>query len=175
MLGIILDSPLCDPELYISTQFNKRISTLPSFTQRLLQKLNEEKKFDLPLYKLLDKEISKHFVCRTIPLPQLWYDSIDGMNDQIYRLMQGESEFTIGGILKDWNCTNKLYLIQVPCFVIIGEYDTMTIECASKIIENIPLAQKLCIIERASHCKLLEEPKAVTSEIYCFLETIPNK
>ena len=51
----------------------------------------------------------------------------------------------------------------------------MTVECASKVIENIPLAQKLCVVERASHCKLLEEPKVVVDQIYCFLETIPNK
>ena len=40
--------------------------------------------------------------------------------------MQGPSEFTIKGVLADWNVTGQLKNVIVPALVIRGEYDTMT-------------------------------------------------
>jgi pimeloyl-ACP methyl ester carboxylesterase len=37
LLGMILDGALCDGQVYVKTQWRDRISTLPSFTQKLLK------------------------------------------------------------------------------------------------------------------------------------------
>jgi proline-specific peptidase len=43
LLGLVLDGALSDGQTYIKTQWRDRISQLPSFTQKLLRKLEDEK------------------------------------------------------------------------------------------------------------------------------------
>ena len=43
--------------------------------------------------------------------------------------MQGESEFTTGGLFEHWSIVDRLVNIKVPTLVLAGEYDTMSIEC----------------------------------------------
>lgn len=96
-------------------------------------------------------------------------DSIAGLNPKIYSIMQGNSEFTIGGVLKDWSITERLKNITVPSVVFVGEFDTMTDECSQLIVDNIKHCHKLVTIPRASHCKLIDEPEACVEEVYKFV------
>ena len=43
LLGLVLDGALADGQTYIKTQWRDRISQLPTFTQKLLRKLEDEK------------------------------------------------------------------------------------------------------------------------------------
>ncbi len=38
--------------------------------------------------------------------------------------MQGASEFTIGGVLADWNIVDRLHKIIVPTVVMTSEFDS---------------------------------------------------
>jgi hypothetical protein len=49
------------------------------------------------------------------------------MNEAIYVAMQGHSEFTIGGVLETWHCTDRLHNIKVPALVMAGEAGIETI------------------------------------------------
>lgn len=100
LLSIMLDGALCDSHLYIHTQWRDRISTLPTCTQSLLRRLTDEGDFRSELYKLFDDTMSCMFMCRTIPKPEAYYESVRGANMEIYEAMQGASEFTTGGVLK---------------------------------------------------------------------------
>ena len=172
--GLILDGALADSNLYIKTQWRDRISTLPTYTQNLLKKLTEEKKFDDPIYIYLDDMLSKHFICRTLPPVDEYIYSMRYMNPTIYKLMQGESEFTTGGVFTDWSIVDRLHLISVPVLVLAGEYDTMTIECQQQLVDHLQYAWPLVVIPRASHCKLLEEPFLCNDAMKKFLNTIEN-
>jgi pimeloyl-ACP methyl ester carboxylesterase len=55
--GLVLDGALSDPELYISSQWRERISTLPLFTQNTLQKLIAEKDFQNPIFKAINENV----------------------------------------------------------------------------------------------------------------------
>ena len=85
--------------------------------------------------------------------------------------MQGESEFTSGGVFKNWSIVDRLNLIEVPTLVMAGEFDTMTIECQSQLVEGIRYAWPLVVIPRTSHCKLLEEPFLCNDVMIKFLNT----
>jgi L-proline amide hydrolase len=54
LLGLMLDGALADGQVYIKTQWRDRISTLPTFTQKLLRKLEDEKAYDSPAYAQLE-------------------------------------------------------------------------------------------------------------------------
>jgi len=147
---------------------------LPTYTQNLLRRLTDEKKFDDPLYIFLDDEISKHFICRTLPPVDEYINSTQLHNPVIYTLMQGESEFTSGGVFLDWTIVDRLHLISVPVLVMAGEYDTMTIECQQQLVDNIKYAWPLVVIPRSSHCKLLEEPFLCNDAMVKFLNTVES-
>ena len=172
LLGMVLDGALSDSQLYIQTQWRDRISTLPTFTQNIMKKCIETKDFSSPIYQEINDVLGRHFTCRTIPRPQVFQDSISKMNVAIYSKMQGECEFMIGGILKSYKITDKLYLVECPTLVLVGEYDTMTDECSMAIVNAIPKARPLVTIPRASHVKLLEEPFLVIQHVNQFLKSI---
>ena len=88
LLGLMLDGALCDGDLYIRTQWRDIISTMPTYTQKLLRKLTDQKAFDSPTYKLLEEVLGEHFTCRIVPRPDCYFDSVKGMNTTIYCLMQ---------------------------------------------------------------------------------------
>ena len=169
LLGLMLDGALCDGNLYISTQWRDIISTMPTFTQKLLRKLTDEKAFDTPVYKALEDVLGKHFTCRIVPRPDCYYDSVKGMNTTIYCLMQGESEFTLGGVLADWSITSRLSQVLVPAIVLVGEFDTMSPECSQAVASGIPAGWPLVTIPRAAHCKLLDEPQLCADHLARFL------
>ena len=175
LLGLILDGALADDKVYIETQWRDRISTLPTFTQKLLRKLTDEKRFDDPLYEFLDDQLSYHFTCRLLPPADAYLDSIEMHNPVIYAKMQGESEFTNGGVLLGWNIADRLHKVRCPAIVLVGEYDTMTIECSQQVVDNIPGCWPLVVVPRSSHCKLLEEPHICIEHMIRFLDGCEEK
>lgn len=175
LLGMILDGALADDKLYIETQWRDRISTLPTYTQKLLRKLTDEKKFDDPLYEFLDDQLSFHFTCRLLPPVDAYLESIELQNHVIYTKMQGESEFTVGGILLGWGIVDRLHLIKCPVLVLVGEYDTMTVECSQQLVDHIPHCWPLVVVPRASHCKLLEEPQLCIDHMVHFLDSVEKR
>ena len=113
LLGLLLDGALSDSELYIRTQWRDRISTLPSVTQKLLRSCIEKEDFSSSLFKELNDSIGKHFTCRVIPSVDCMDASFAGMNNAIYSKMQGDCEFMIGGVLKNWSVTDRLNLFSL--------------------------------------------------------------
>jgi L-proline amide hydrolase len=172
--SLILDGPLADAQLYITSQWRDRISTLPTYSQNLLRKLTRTKQFNTPEYAALNEVLGKHFSCRVVPRPDVWEQCLKTMNTAIYTAMQGESEFTIGGVLEHWSVVDRLHLVQVPTLVCIGQYDSMTEECAMVMVNNIPRAWPLVIIPRAAHCKLMDEPQLCCAEFAKFLDAVES-
>jgi L-proline amide hydrolase len=172
LLGLMLDGALCDGDLYINTQWRDVISTMPTFTQKLLRKLTDERAFDTPVYKALEDALGKHFTCRIVPRPDCYYESVKGMNSTIYSLMQGESEFTLSGVLAKWTITARLPRVLVPAIVLVGEFDTMSVECSQAVADGIPAGWPLVTIPRAAHCKLLDEPHLCAAHLARFLAAV---
>ena len=167
--GMILSGALCDGEVYIKTQWRDRISKMPSFTQKLLRELEDTKDYNSPIYNSLDSVLSTHFTSRLVP-------KLEGARDKrpnpaIYTAMQGESEFTFGGVLTVWTIAERNASVTVPTLVLAGEFDTMTIECHQQVVDSIPTAWPLMLIPRAAHCKLLDEPQLVVAAVAKFLHT----
>ena len=95
-----------------------------------IRQIENEQQFDNPRYieLLLEHYYSKHFL--RIPFEK-WPDpvsrSFSRMNQEVYVLMQGPSEFGLSksALLADWDRTEELSQIRVPTLVIGAEHDTM--------------------------------------------------
>lgn len=74
---------------------------------------------------LLDKYYYSEHVCRIVPNPDPVLRSFKHANMEIYTMMQGPSEFGIGGRLSQWDVKARLKEIKVPVLTIGARYDTM--------------------------------------------------
>jgi proline iminopeptidase len=86
--------------------------------------------------------------------------------------MQGPSEFTMSGVLENWDVSDKLKGVNIPTLILRGKYDTMSMRCSQKIKDSMPKGTaKIIEIPRAAHCKLIDEPELCVEETYKFLKS----
>ncbi len=74
---------------------------------------------------LLDKYYYAQHVCRLLPNPDPVQRSFKHANMEVYAMMQGPSEFGIGGRLAKWDIKDRLKEIKVPTLTIGAQFDTM--------------------------------------------------
>ena len=93
-----------------------------------IKKMEAKNDFQNPRYMelLMEHYYTKH-ICR-IPATD-WPDPVNRafkhMNQQIYVMMQGPSEFGIAGKLEKWDRTEDLQRITVPTLIVGSAFDTM--------------------------------------------------
>ena len=102
-------------------------------------------------------------------------ESKNNGNNDIYVMMQGASEFTIGGVLANWNITARLSEIEAETLVTRGEYDTMTTECSQKIIDNLRFGRELVTIPRSGHLQMIDENEIYVNEVYKFIKSVEQR
>lgn len=135
---------------------------------------------DLPFIRchstqILNQAVGMHFTSRVVPQPECMLNcqrvGPGYMNPAIFVAMQGECEFLIGGVLEFWCITNRLGTVNVPTLVLVGEFDSMSVECSQTIVDAVPTAWPLVVIPRAAHCKLVDEPYECVTHCRRFLDT----
>ena len=99
----------------------------------------------------------KH-VCRLSPWPGGLERSFAEAGYEVYNFMNGPSEFTVTGTLKNWDVMDRLGEIAVPTLLVGGRYD----ECTPGHLEEMHghiAGSALAIIEDASHLCFAEQPQ----------------
>ena len=76
-------------------------------------------------FELLMPHFYKHHVNRLAEWPEPVNRAFRHQNNDIYVLMQGPSEFGIGGRLKNWDRKADLSKLYVPVLTVGARYDTM--------------------------------------------------
>jgi proline iminopeptidase len=110
----------------------------------------------------------EHF-CRLDPWPASVERSFAEMGYPVYALMNGPSEFSVTGTLKDWDVMDRLGEITVPALVVGGRYD----ECRPAHLEEMHRrirGSQLAIIEDASHLCFAEQQDEFTALLNSFFD-----
>ena len=92
---MILDGALCDSQLYISTLWRDRISTLSFVIQKFLRESLLIGDYYSPQYRNICEIVSRQFTCRREPRPQCYYDSLKYANKEISTKFLGPCEFAV--------------------------------------------------------------------------------
>ena len=90
-------------------------------------------------WDLVFREYYSRHICRLDPWPEPVSRCFQHLNQTVYEHMQGPSEMTPGGILKDWSIWDRLGEIEVPTLTIGARYDTMRpaeMEEMSRLVAN---------------------------------------
>ena len=138
---------------------------LPADVQAVLDKHEAAGTTDDPEYEQACEVFYRRHVCR---LPE-WPDYVlrtfqfIAEHGEVYRYMNGPSEFHVVGTLKGWDITDRLGEIRVPTLVVSGEFDEATPAINRTVSSAIPGAESV-IHPGASHMAHAEDPEG-----YCRL------
>jgi proline iminopeptidase len=107
-----------------------------------------------------------------------WSPDIDStfaqMNPRIYGLMQGPSEFTITGTLKDYDRTAELGKINVPTLFVCGAFDEARPPTVARYSSLVP-ESRLEIIPNAGHLTMQDEPQRHAAVVRTFLHEVESR
>lgn len=135
-------------------------SELPPEVEATLRKHEEAGTTDDPEYHEAEMEFYKRHLCRVEPWPD-WLNecfAVMDANPEVYRHMNGPSEFHVVGTIRDWDITGELGRIQTPTLLFCGRYDEVTpatVEIAHRAIPG----SEFVVLEESSHMAQAEEPK----------------
>lgn len=145
-------------------------SQLPPETQAALDRHEAAGTVDDPEYLAATEEFYVRHVCRVMPTPQDFVETVEQMEAEptVYHTMNGPNEFHVLGTLRDWSIIDRLPAVDVPTLVIAGEFDEATPETWAPYVEKIAGARSHVFAD-ASHCSHLEKPEEFRAVIAEFL------
>jgi proline-specific peptidase len=143
---------------------------LPPEVEATLRKHEEAGAFDDPAYEEAVMVFYRRHLCRTDPWPDWLVEcfTILEANPEVYRSMNGPSEFHVIGTIKDWDITDRLGQIEVPTLVFCGRYDEVTPAMTEAAHRGIP-GSEYVVLEESSHMAQAEEPERTLQLVRDFL------
>jgi proline iminopeptidase len=136
-----------------------------------IRKLEEAGEFENPEYMgLLMPYFYNQHVCR-LPMnewPEPMLRSFGKLNNSLYVIMQGPSEFGIAGKLKNWDRSNDLSKLHMPTLVIGAQYDTMDPKYMEWMSKQMPKGKYL-YCENGSHMCMYDDQATYMKGLITFL------
>ncbi|OLC27257.1 MAG: hypothetical protein AUG06_04390 [Actinobacteria bacterium 13_1_20CM_2_65_11] len=147
------------------------LAAQPESVQQTIRRHEQSGFTACPEYQCAILGFYKQHVCRLDPWPKGLERSFAEAGYQVYNYMNGPSEFTVVGTIKDWDVSDRLDQIRVPTLLIGGRYD----ECRPAHLEDMQRRIKdsqLVIIEDASHLCFAEQPQEFLRNVNAFLRQV---
>jgi len=171
--SLVLASPALDIPAW-KHDADSLLATMPDSTQQRVRRHETDGTFDAPEYQTAMMDYYHRYLARRQP----WSPDIDStmaaMNPAIYVTMQGPSEFTITGTLKDYDAKAFLPEIQVPTLFVVGQYDEALPSTVAGFARRVPGAE-MKIVPGAGHLGMQDEPDAYCQVIRSFLDRVDAK
>ncbi|MDB5678635.1 proline iminopeptidase-family hydrolase [Sphingomonas bacterium] len=144
------------------------IAAMPNGGGARMHALEKAGKTDSPEYQKLVQQFYDLHVCRVPPTPDA-LATFDNLGKSIaYRVMNGPNEFTITGVIKDWDRRADLGRIKVPTYITTGAFDEITLDCHQTIRRGIA-GSRLEIFAGCSHLTMIEQPVRYVAALRRFL------
>jgi L-proline amide hydrolase len=153
---ILASSPASIPQWVEETGRLRR--ELPEDVQDVLDKHEAAGTTDDPEYEQACEVFYRRHVCRVPEWPDYVLRSFQFLTEhgEVYRYMNGPSEFHVVGTLKTWDITDRLGEIRVPTLVVTGEHDEATPAINKTVSNGIPGAESV-VYSNASHMAHVED------------------
>jgi len=135
------------------------LADLPPDVQAAFRRHEEAGTTDDPAYGDACMVFYKRHVCRLETWPEEVMRSFQAIDDDptVYGTMNGPSEFTVIGTIRDWQVTDRLGEIRVPTLIVSGRHDETTPRLQETLRDGIAGSEWVCF-EASSHLPHVEEP-----------------
>jgi proline iminopeptidase len=168
--GLMLSGPALDIPRW-AKDADTLIATLPDSIQKAIRTNEKNGTYDSPGYQQAVDYYYKLYLARKQP----WSADIDSafaeIGANVYMHMDGPSEFTLSGNLKDYDATGKLGNIKVPTLFIGGEYDEAR-PGSVRYFASLVSGAQFVIIPNAGHLSMQDNPEANNKAVRDFLNGI---
>ena len=136
--------------------------------------LEAKKDFSNPRYmELLIPNFYQEHLCRLKEWPDGFNRTMKHANNEIYTLMQGPSEFGVGGRLANWDIKNRLKEIGIPTLMVGARFDTMdpkAMEEQSKMVKK----GRYLFCPNGSHLSMWDDQKVFMGGVIGFIHDVDN-
>jgi proline iminopeptidase len=140
-----------------------------------LMAIEAKKDFSNPRYEalLMPNFYAKH-ICRLPVWPEPINRCFKHVNYEIYKMMQGPSEFGASGRLANWDRKNDLKNITVPTLMIGAKNDTMdpaAMEAQSKMVKN----GSYLFCPNGSHLSMWDDQKVFMNGVIDWIRKVDGR
>jgi proline iminopeptidase len=169
VVSLTLAGPALSMERWVADQ-RVWLLELPRQVQDSIRAAEAAGQFETPEYQSAVEAFYAQHVCRLAPWPDYVQRAVspEQMGQQVYLHMDGPSEFSITGTLRNYERVDRLKEIKTPALFICGRYDEATPAATEFYHRNMPGSQ-LAVIEDASHLCWAEQPAAFNRVLRDFL------
>ena len=131
--------------------------------------------FQNPTYvALVESEFYTKHICRLEEWPEEVVTSFSRLNYPLYDLMQGPSEFKVGGRLIDWDIKDRLHEITVPTLMVGATHDTMDPEAMREQSELVADGHFL-LCPDGSHLCMWDDRETFMAGVAEFISAIDSR
>jgi proline-specific peptidase len=167
VVGLILSSTLADNHVWVAEQKRLR-GELPADVVATLDRLEAIGAYDDPEYERAEAVYNdRHFYRGPKPRAELQRMQAE-RGREAYEAMCGPNEWSMTGVLKDWDVRARLAEIDVSTLVLRGRYDMCTDAVAATLLDGLRHAREV-VFEHSSHTPVLEETKRYLETVRTFL------
>jgi len=150
------------------------LTTLPEASRTAIETHERDGSFDSPEYQAAMMDFYKRYLARRQPWSAEIEKAFAELNPDVYVYMQGPSEFTITGTIKDYDVTGRLKDITVPTLFTAGEYDEVRPE-AVRFYQSLVPGSRLAVVENAAHLTMQDEPERYLQVLREFLHEVEGR
>jgi L-proline amide hydrolase len=145
-------------------------AALPAAVRDALDRHEAAGTWDDPEYLAAVDVFYERHLCRVVPPPEFDARSFAKLarNPQVYRTMNGPTEFTIVGTLREWEVLSRLDVVDGPVLLTSGRHDEATPAQVALIRERLPQAEWV-LFEQSAHLAHAEEPDRYMAVLADFL------
>jgi proline iminopeptidase len=138
-------------------------------TIRAIEKRND---FQNPKYMelLMPNFYNKH-ICRLEVWPEPLTRMFSHLNNELYVIMQGPSEFGVAGKLINWDVSKELKNINIPSLTIGATYDTMDPNYMEWMSKQLPKGEFL-LCKNGSHCCMFDDQQTYMNGLISFIKRV---
>jgi L-proline amide hydrolase len=124
-----------------------------------------------PEFQAAVMEFYTRHVCRLETWPDEVVRSFAAMETDptVYGTMNGPTEFTVVGTIRDFDITDRLHEIEVPVLLVSGEHDEVRPQLVATMHGRLRHAERV-LFEDSSHMPHIEEPERFREVVQGFLE-----
>jgi proline iminopeptidase len=138
-------------------------------TIRAIEKRND---FQNPKYmELLMPHFYNKHICRLEVWPEPLTRMFSHLNNELYVIMQGPSEFGVAGKLINWDVSKELKDIKIPTLTIGATYDSMDPNYMEWMSKQLPKGEFL-LCKNGSHCCMFDDQETYMKGLISFIKRV---
>ena len=158
-----------------SAEMRRLRGKLPQEVRETLDRCEADGTTSSPEYQAAAMEFYRRHLCRLSPWPPELTRSLElALSHPVYPFMNGPSEFTITGTIRDVDLSPQLSRVHVPTLVLGGRHDEVTPRVAEQIRSGIPGARGVTF-EASAHVPFWEEREKFIAVLVEFLRSVDRR